>query len=62
MSLWHEIGARAQPHFSQGTGMVDLTVRNLKPLFPQVHWTSFYCVIAKVRTAVVVKGKKYEYK
>ena len=25
MSLWHEIGVRAYPHFSQGTGMVDLT-------------------------------------
>src|ERR1700683_3404927 len=33
------------------------SVRNLRPLFPQVHWTSFYCVIAKVHTAVVLKGE-----
>ena len=35
MSLWHEIGVRAQPHFSRGTGMVDLTdLANACPLGP----------------------------
>jgi hypothetical protein len=38
MSLWHELGVRAQPHFSWGTGMVDLTdLPNACPLdFPRI--------------------------
>jgi len=32
---------------------------SLRPLFPQVHWTSFYCEIAKVMYGVVVKGQSH---
>ena len=42
MSLWHEIGARAQPHFSRGTGMVDLTdLPNACPLVMR-YWCLYW--------------------